>query len=157
MRDAGPGGPILMSGGIRSDQLYCWGANWGGQLGDGSETSSPTPKRIGGSIVGWESVASARGHTCGIARGKLYCWGYNNHCQVGSTRRDGPLVLTPAYVGSGYEDWHQVTAANEHSCGVASGADYFYCWGENDVAQLGVGHHRMRHVPTPVLSYDPLP
>lgn len=53
----------------------CWGANWGGQLGDGALQASATPVRVtvADDIV---EMAARYGSTCARRRsGKILCWG----------------------------------------------------------------------------------
>jgi alpha-tubulin suppressor-like RCC1 family protein len=53
----------------------CWGANWGGQLGDGTLQASATPVRVtvADDIV---EMAARYGSTCARRRsGKVICWG----------------------------------------------------------------------------------
>lgn len=155
--DVRAGGPVPFSGGIGMGHLYCWGDNSIGQIGDGSHTDSPTPKRIGSSISGWEALGVGEGHSCAIAQGQLYCWGVNHQCQIGNATCNPSMVLNPTRVGASLDDWHMATAANQHTCGIATDTNSFYCWGYNNVSQLGVGHTSQRQTPTEVLGYDPLP
>ncbi|MDP7003393.1 MAG: hypothetical protein QGG21_00005, partial [Candidatus Thalassarchaeaceae archaeon] len=83
----------------------CWGRNHKGQLGDGTNTDSPTPVSVslpsGRTAV---AVSANHGHTCAILdNGSASCWGYNYFGQVGdgttgeseSSENDNP---TPVFV-----------------------------------------------------------
>jgi len=62
---------------------YCWGANYNGQLGDGTFTlgTSPTPV-IGG--LTFATISTGGDHTCGLTTANLaYCWGNNGAGQLG--------------------------------------------------------------------------
>jgi alpha-tubulin suppressor-like RCC1 family protein len=55
-------------------QLYCWGDNADGQIGDNTTTHRNVPVRVGTSS--WKDVSVGFGHTCGVNdSGNLYCWG----------------------------------------------------------------------------------
>ncbi len=121
--------------GILSGELYCWGRNDLGQLGDG--TSCPhspydcadktTPTRIG-AATDWTSIAAGGEQTCGLRGGELYCWGADYA---------GPSGLGfPVRIGSAV-DWSTVAVGLAHSCGLRSGA--LYCWGDNSAGTLGDG------------------
>ena len=85
---------------IKTDgSLWCWGYNYYGQLGDGTNTDRDTPVQIMSSGV--SSVALGNSHTCAIKTdGFLWCWGYNNYGQLGdgtSVQKSTPHpVITPA-------------------------------------------------------------
>ena len=56
-----------------TSELFCWGADGGGQLGDGTGVSRYSPKQVTGQ---WTSVMASSYHTCGIAvNGSAYCFG----------------------------------------------------------------------------------
>ena len=77
--------------------LYCWGGNEAGRLGDGTTTNRYTPVSVSSQAPLWSSVSAGSGHTCGIrVDGTLYCWGYNATGQLG----DGTQTprLTPVLV-----------------------------------------------------------
>ncbi len=40
------GGPMIWACGTTSREVYCWGSNGNGQLGDGTTNGSPTPVRV---------------------------------------------------------------------------------------------------------------
>ena len=75
-------------------------------------------------------------HTCGVTTGGIYCWGINLYGQIGSAlglRVSSVPILVPSAV-----QLTQLLGGEQHSCGlVVSGA--VYCWGHNDVGELGDG------------------
>jgi alpha-tubulin suppressor-like RCC1 family protein len=70
---------------IKTDgTLWCWGANYFGQVGDGSYRTRPAPVQILG-LTGVRDVASGGSHTCAIdAMGKVVCWGLGASGQLGT-------------------------------------------------------------------------
>jgi serine/threonine-protein kinase len=58
--------------------LYCWGYNNEGQIGDGTTTPVATPRRVG-TMSGVSHLSSGGPTTCAVAADGVYCWG------------DGPL------------------------------------------------------------------
>src|SRR5690606_13354102 len=67
------------------DELYCWGANADGQLGDGTTTDRSTPVAVQAPAgVMLSGVVAGGWHTCAHGSdGKLYCWGWNVDGQLG--------------------------------------------------------------------------
>ena len=64
------------------------------------------------------------------------CWGENLFGQTG-TRSTSQIVFTPTPVAASVE-WRSLDASWNHTCGVDTQFDV-YCWGLNDVGQLGMG------------------
>ena len=67
----------------------CWGANWWGQFGDGSTTSSNTPVAVtmSGALAGKTvtNITASNQHTCAVlSDGTAACWGGNNEGQLGN-------------------------------------------------------------------------
>jgi len=76
--------------------LWCWGANWSGQLGDGTNDDKNTPTQVG-TGTDWESVAAGWYHTCGVKTGgTLWCWGANWFGQLGdgTAWKENPIEVT---------------------------------------------------------------
>ncbi len=128
---------------IRAGQVYCWGANGNGQLGNGSTINSsvPVPVYTGGVLSGKTLIQVVAGfsHTCALdSSGAAYCWGLNSSGQLGNnsvTQSLVPVAVTVSGVLSG-KTLTQITAGNSHTCALdASGTAY--CWGANGNGQLG--------------------
>ena len=99
----------------------------------------------------FQSVSAGFLYTCGVrTNGTASCWGYNAFAQLG----DGTTTdrVTPVGVLGGLR-LATVSAARQgyHTCGVTtSGAAY--CWGDNQVGQLGDGTTASRKSPALVLG-----
>ena len=117
---------------------YCWGYNYDGELGNGSNTGpqvcayepcSTTPVAVSGGLS-FATVSAGGGFTCGVTTGgAAYCWGID-----GFSFTDN---LTPVPVSGGLT-FAALNAGNDHTCAVTpSGAAY--CWGNNYAGELGDG------------------
>jgi alpha-tubulin suppressor-like RCC1 family protein len=123
-------------------ELYCWGENGDGALGDGTTTRRLVPTRVG-TASDWISVDAGADHACGIrAGGNLYCWGDNSSGKLGDgTGVDSLTAVAIAPTGS----WTEVSANNQTTCGIRAGG--LYCWGSNTEGTVGDGTTTNRNAP----------
>jgi alpha-tubulin suppressor-like RCC1 family protein len=121
-----------------SGEAYCWGANRWGQLGDGSTTPKELPGAVqGGHIFSQVSSGVNGDHSCAVSvDGAVYCWGRNEVGQVDGHPNPDP-VSVPRRVEIG-DSAIYVAAGGAHTCAVMAGGSAF-CWGKNDLGQLGIG------------------
>ena len=57
-------------------KLFCWGSNFGGQLGDGTQIDRAAPVEVSGNLK-YESVTTENWGTCAVGKPyAVYCWGY---------------------------------------------------------------------------------
>ena len=126
-------------------ELWCWGLNTFGQLGDGTTTSRSTPVVVSGFDGAVVAVAAGWGHTCALTSSSaLWCWGLNVYGQLGdgtTTDRHVPLMISAP--GSGVAG---VAAGMYHTCAVST-AGAAACWGLNLNGQLGDGTTTTRLAP----------
>lgn len=128
----------LANGGV-----YCWGDNTYGQLGNSSNTSSRVPVRVThtGVLTGKTvtQIATGNEHACAIADGQAYCWGRNNYGQLGTGNTSNTNSPAAVSTSSGMSSTKVVTnilnGGYSHTCAVADGQAY--CWGRDDLGQLG--------------------
>ncbi|MFO0563657.1 MAG: hypothetical protein U0269_36870 [Polyangiales bacterium] len=116
-------------------EVYCWGNNSEGALGDGTTTTRSVPVRVTG-VSDARHIATGINHSCAVlGTGAVQCWGYNNSGQIGdgtSTNR-----LTAVNVAS-MNTAAEVALGRAHSCArLATGT--VQCWGSNADGQLGNG------------------
>jgi alpha-tubulin suppressor-like RCC1 family protein len=70
-------------------EIWCWGSNDFGQLGNGTTDGSAVPIRVSGGHV-FEAVSAGDLHTCGLTlSSEVWCWG--NNALVGSHEGGGVL------------------------------------------------------------------
>lgn len=144
-----------------SGELYVWGRNSVGQLGNNS-TGTDAPVAISLSTISnlsgttnplypssYLDVAAGGNHTMAISvSGELYVWGLNDTGQIGNntvTNQEIALNLSSTQTLSGgitnqlYNNtFKSVAAGANHSLAVAYSGD-LYSWGSNDAGQLGNG------------------
>jgi hypothetical protein len=127
-----------------SGEALCWGANEGGQLGDGSRTDRPSAVPVRAELR-FSSLTAGSAHTCGIAGGGVaVCWGQNLSGQLGDGSRTDARF--PRAVGGGIL-FRTLVAGWNHTCGLTANGNAF-CWGPNGEGQLGDGSRLDRLTPT---------
>ncbi len=115
--------------------LWCWGWNVYGQLGVGDNTNRYTPTPVG--LQNVSQLSLSRGHTCIINDSSdLYCFGHNDMGQVGIGTED-VAIYNPTLINLA-NGAAQISLGLYSSCAVDNN-NSIYCWGRNNVGQLGLG------------------
>ena len=131
-------------------EAYCWGANPDGVLGTHPSNFTWEPATATTDAKTVREIATGTRHVCMVSGygGDTLCWGNGEYGQLGNGSRDSaatPTLITDVWFGG-------LTAGDDFTCGVEFelGEDV-YCWGKNDVGQLGNGlSDTSSAVPTPV-------
>jgi alpha-tubulin suppressor-like RCC1 family protein len=118
-----------------SGEVWGWGDNGYGTVGDGTVLQRPTPAAASGIATATAVVASGY-HSCALLSDRtVRCWGRNDSGELGDGTTTNRLVPVPV---TGLTDVVQVSVGTLHSCALR--ADWsVYCWGDNDSGQLGDG------------------
>lgn len=80
-------------------EVYCWGSNTFGQLGNGTTSAGATTNPVAvNTPVGFSTITGGLSHSCGLsAAGDAYCWGHNLEGQLGNgstTDESSPVAVT---------------------------------------------------------------
>jgi alpha-tubulin suppressor-like RCC1 family protein len=129
---------------IANGDVYCWGTNASGQLGNGNTTASLVPVKVTGLPVGKAASGLTAGsvHNCVTVEGTVYCWGGNSDGQLGNgTNADSSRAVAVAGLLRGKTvtmvsaSLDNTSAGDSHTCALAN--DAVYCWGYNADGELG--------------------
>ena len=144
--------------------LYGWGANYYGQLGDGTLVGSPIPKAINGGAIAGKTIASVDGgadHSLVIdTDGVGYSWGYGVTGQLGNGTIE-ESVNTPSLLDTSGALAGKRLKTLSADVGLQSFAldtnNVAYAWGDNINEQLGIGPTEFYRSPflTALLSHAP--
>lgn len=115
-----------------SGNLYCWGANEAGQLGNGSTTDSSVPVPVSGSgnysgiSVGAVPLGE-RGFSCALSStGEPSCWG-SDHPYLWSSSYGDQSADHPVPVGTTVL-FSLLLTTDKNACGLGTDG-LAYCWG----------------------------
>jgi len=135
---------------VQVENLYAWGSNSTGQIGDGSTVSKSSPVSVVGGFTDWVQVSGGNYHSLGIrANGSAWAWGSNNLGRLGTnntTNRSSPVSVVGAFT-----DWVQVSGGFSHSLGVRANGSA-WAWGANSYGRLGDGTTTSRSSPVSVVG-----
>lgn len=133
---------------VRGGQVYCWGDNRDGQLGDGSAVS--TRRAIGAAVRGVRDarlVIAGDDVACAIrTNGRVSCWGTNDHHELA----DGTAIdrRVPVELPS-LSEVETLSLGGYRGCAVTR-AGAVWCWGTNDAGRIAPDDERFFLPPQPV-------
>lgn len=124
-------GPTIAAGGNHVcvvagpvGNVWCWGRNFYGQLGDGTTNDRPRPRQVPG-LSGVVSLAAGSNHTCArLDTGKVKCWGAGTAGQLGDGSKVSSLVPVDALV----DDVKALAIRDNQTCAVLEDRTVS-CWG----------------------------
>jgi uncharacterized repeat protein (TIGR02543 family) len=134
--------------------VYAWGSNLAGKLGDGTTVQKLVPTLIdffelnnGESII---SVSAGSSHTLALSTsGRIFSWGYNASGRLGdgtTNNKNTPTLITFPQLENG-EKIQNIHAAGYHSLALSTMGRVF-SWGRNGSGQLGDGTLTNKLIPT---------
>lgn len=111
--------------------VKCWGTNNFGEIGDGTQIPTLTPKTVTG-LNGVVAIDAGRFRSCALtSAGAVKCWGANYV-------PGGQSILTPTDVPGMTSGMASVSSTGGHICGVTN-AGVVKCVGLNGWGQMGDG------------------
>ncbi len=134
--------------GITSEgELYCWGCDSSGSLGNGGDRQdSPIPVAVDTAAIEgsktFVQISAGVDHACGVTSDAVgYCWGSDSKGKLGDgdeiENRQSPVLVDTSQI-SGVKKFLMVSAGNAHTCGLTI-QGIVYCWGDGWFGQLGHG------------------
>lgn len=127
--------------------VECWGANFLGQLGDGTQTDRTAAVPVSGLASGVVAIGTGANHSCALlANGTVRCWGMNSSGELGDGVAGG-FEPTPVAV-IGLTGVSAIAVGDRHSCALTGTT--LQCWGANLFGQLGNGGSSTEPAPVKV-------
>jgi len=122
-------------------EVWAWGHNEFGQLGDNSTIDRNRPVRVLGGASGDTyltdvTISAGGGHSLALkSDGTVYAWGDNRFGQLGDGTTDDCLTPVKILPLTGVT---AISAGNDHSLALRDNGTV-YAWGNNEFGQLGNG------------------
>lgn len=135
---------------LKNGDLYTWGDNSYGQLGDGTTVTSYVPKLVMRNV---KSVACGNCVTAAVTQsGELYTWGQARYGALGNGVASNTKYCTPQRIMDNVESV-DVSNYNDYDCMAAvDKAGNLYTWGSNNGYGLGTGSSADVSTPKQILK-----
>ncbi len=131
--------------------IYGWGYNGYGELGDGNTNSTGTFVKVElpDGVTAWTAVAAGDSFNLAIGNnGILYSWGANSQGQLGNGTTTSSTTPVEVSLPSGVRA--AAIAAGEQFAAVIGSDGKVYVWGTNDNGQLGTGSSKPSYSDVPL-------
>ena len=141
-------------------RVFTWGANWAGQLGNGSTYTEPRPIEITAAfnLALGETIVDIRAgvyHNAALtSSGRIFTWGENADGQLGDGSTDyktTPIDITANFTLEVDETITGIYLGYWHSSALTSKGRVF-TWGQNGSGYLGDGTTNNRYLPTDITA-----
>ncbi|MGO8673906.1 MAG: choice-of-anchor tandem repeat GloVer-containing protein [Capsulimonadaceae bacterium] len=146
--------PTAIAGGlnhslaIQSGDVWGWGWNIYGQIGNNSTASVSVPTSVSG-LSNVTGIAAGDNHSLAVeSNGSVWAWGVNEYGQLGLPAEDPIESKVPVQV-SGVSGMTAVAGGSGHSVGLRSDGTV-RAWGLNTSGQLGNGSVTSSYSPVTV-------
>jgi alpha-tubulin suppressor-like RCC1 family protein len=125
--------------GLKNDgNLWSWGRNNYGQLGNNSNINELVPTQIPGTSNNWLKISSGNYHTLALKNdGTLWSWGYNSAGQLGVASPN--TIIIPTLVGTA-TNWSNISAGDYYSL-ASKNDNTLFAMGQNSYGQYGNGNN----------------
>lgn len=138
----------------RSGEIYCWGANHYGELGNNSTKNSQYPTRVTG-LDSIKDISIGNNHSCALKiDGTVYCWGKNSQGQIGNGSASNKPNPIPIMIKD-FTNIIAISSGGNNNCALNKEGSVL-CWGENSEGQVGEGTTTQREYPVYVINIDPV-
>ena len=120
---------------VVTPELWIWGRNNAGQLGDNTSIDKGNPITTFAGGRNWKQISCRQNHTAAIKTdGSLWTWGQNNRGQLGIN--DATNRSTPVTTFVGGNDWKSVAVGTDSMAAVKTDGT-LWTWGAGTNGQLG--------------------
>jgi hypothetical protein len=134
---------------LEDKSVWCWGVNNYGQLGNGGSDESTAPVEVSTLPRTALDIDSEYEHTCALLEGgEMMCWGHNDYGQIGDGT-SGDSKSVPVSVAGLPSAVVSMAVGALHACALLENSTV-WCWGNNAMAELGIGFVSDEGSPVPV-------
>lgn len=137
--------PLTMGPATGPGNLYAWGRNAQGQIGNDTIIDASSPIQIGSTL--WSDVGSCGNSSSAIkSDGTLWCWGQG--AQGKTAQNDEIDLSSPVQVGA-LTTWSKVDGGSNHFTAIKADGT-IWAWGSGTFGQLGDGEAVRRSSPVQI-------
>ncbi len=115
-------------------ELFIWGYNWDGQIGDGTNIDCPTPKHLSGFDNALSFLAAGLSSFVVNSSGEVYAWGNNSSSYLG-TGESSTKIYSPTQVQN-LADIEVIYGGYDYTFAFETDGT-MWGWGNNGDGQLG--------------------
>ena len=132
---AGGGHTIALRDDAVNKELYIFGGNGSGQLGESFTSKDFVPNQTFQETTDWKQVTAGSLHTAAIKTdGTLWTWGNGGQGRLGDATLTN--VSTPVTTFAGGTNWKQVSSGDAHTAAIKTDGT-LWTWGDGGQGRLG--------------------